>query len=396
MRVALLAPLPPEQTGIADYAAVLKMALEANSVEVITPLAGCGNDPQRAAARVAEFDWSGVDVVHAELGGGRLAEFHALRALRSRYPGLPLSATVHDPERLVWRRASLPWPLSLAQSMPSPWPQAATVLADPLCLYEERQLANSLDALVTLTETGRSCLVRRMRLSVDKVHVIAHGNQVIEPTPLPPLEPLRLLYFGFIYRGKGIEDLLDALALVVRRQPRMLSRVRLTLAGGSAPEMAFEPGGSYLDQLRRRIIEQGLESLVEWRLDLPAEDIATQIKAHHVMVLPYRESKKLRLLGEQRGTSGALSWAAACGRGVITSDARAFAEEVATGNGAIYAQGDVNALVQELQELLEAPQRCLQWAERATQIGHERRWPATAQRFKALFTNLCEGRDHAK
>ena len=28
MRIALLAPLPPEQTGIADYAAVLKASLE--------------------------------------------------------------------------------------------------------------------------------------------------------------------------------------------------------------------------------------------------------------------------------------------------------------------------------------------------------------------------------
>lgn len=395
MRIALLAPLPPEQTGIADYAAVLKAALESVGVEVLTPLAGCGNDPLRAMARVAEFDWTGVDVVHAELGGGRLAEFQALRALRKRFPHLPLSATVHDPERLVWRRASLPWPLSLVRSWPSPWPQAATVLADPLCLYEERHLARNLNALVTLTKTGRNCLVRRMRLPASKVHVIAHGNQAVQPSPLPPLEPLRLLYFGFIYRGKGIEDLLDALALVVRRKPQLLTHVRLTLAGGSAPDMAFEPGGSYLDQLRQRIVEQGLESLIEWRLDLPAEDIAAQIQAHHVMVLPYRESRKLRLLGEQRGTSGALSWAAACGRGVVTSDARAFAEEVATGNGALFPQGDVPALANELERLLEAPERCLQWAERAEQIGRERLWPLTAQRFKALFSSLCEGRDHA-
>lgn len=396
MRIALLAPLPPEQTGIADYAAVLKASLESAGVDVLTPLAGCGNDPLRAMARVAEFDWTGVDVVHAELGGGRLAEFQALRALRKRFPHLPLSATVHDPERLVWRRASLPWPLSLVRSWPSPWPQVATVLADPLCLYEERHLASNLNALVTLTKTGRNCLVRRMRLPASKVHVIAHGNQAVQLSPLPPLEPLRLLYFGFIYRGKGIEDLLDALALVVRRKPQLLPRVSLTLAGGSAPDMAFEPGGSYLDQLRRRIVEQGLESLIEWRLDLPAEDIAAQIQAHHVMVLPYRESRRLRLLGEQRGTSGALSWAAACGRGVVTSDARAFAEEVATGNGAIYPQGDVSVLANELERLLEAPERCLQWAERAEQIGRERLWPLTAQRFKALFSSLCEGRDHAK
>ncbi|MBD9414955.1 glycosyltransferase [Pseudomonas sp. PDM16] len=391
MRVALLAPLPPEQTGIADYAALLRAALEVSGVEVVTPLAGCGNDPERAVGRVQAFDWSTVDLVHAELGGGRLAEFHALRELRTRFPQLPLTATVHDPERLVWRRASLPWPLSLASSLPSPWPQAATVLADPLCLHEERRLAGSLSGLITLTATGRACLIKRMRLDADKVHVIHHGNQELAPAPLPPLAPIRLLYFGFIYRGKGIEDLLDALALVIERQPHAAERLKLTLAGGSAPETAFEPGESYLDQLRRRIVEKGLASLIEWRLDIPATEIAEQIQAHHVMVLPYRESKKLSLLGAQRGTSGALSWAAACGRGAITSDARAFAEEVSTGNGTTFPQGDVQALAARLQDLLEQPQLCQQWAGRAAEIGRERLWSVTAKRFKALFADLCGG-----
>ncbi|WP_252271476.1 glycosyltransferase [Pseudomonas subflava] len=394
MRIALLAPLPPEQTGIADYAVLLRSALQSTGLEVLTPLVGCGNDPERAIVMVDQFDWTGIDLVHAELGGGRLAEFHALRTLRARFPNLPLTATVHDPERLVWRRAALPWPLSLANALGSPWTQMATVLADPLCLYEERELANSLDALITLTATGRDCLARRMRLKESKVHVIQHGNQNIAFKPLPPMEPLRLLYFGFIYRGKGIEDLIDAFAMVIGRVPAMGSRLRLTLAGGSAPEMAFEPGESYLDQLRKRIVEKGLAAQIDWRLDIPAAEIAEEIQAHHVMVLPYRESKKLALLGAQRGTSGALSWAAACGRGVITSDARAFAEEVSTGNGTIFPEGDVRALADRLHELLEQPERCQRWAERATEIARERLWPTTAARFKALFTGLSGGKNH--
>ena len=108
MHIALIAPLAPEKNGIADYAGHLKAALQNLGVEVSTPLAGIGNDPQRAVKQVADTDWKNIDLVHAELGGGRLAEFHALRALRQRFAKLPLSATVHDPERLVWRRASLP------------------------------------------------------------------------------------------------------------------------------------------------------------------------------------------------------------------------------------------------------------------------------------------------
>ena len=231
MHIALLAPLAPEQNGIADYAGHLKAALLSQGVEVSTPLAGIGNDPERALQRVASTDWRGIDLVHAELGGGRLAEFHALRALRERFPTLPLTATVHDPERLVWRRARLPWPLSLASRLPSPLPQMATVLADPLCLYEERQLARSLTRLVTLTQSGNDCLKQRMGLRNEQMVVIAHGNLLIPPAPLPDLNPLKLLYFGFIYRGKGIEDLLEALAMTFMHKPELKQQLTLTREG---------------------------------------------------------------------------------------------------------------------------------------------------------------------
>ncbi|MFJ4143670.1 glycosyltransferase [Pseudomonas sp. NPDC089734] len=390
MRIALLAPLPPEQNGIADYAGHLKHALENLGVQVDTPLQGIGNDPRQAEKRVEDTDWSGIDLVHAELGGGRLAEFQALRALRKRFPDLPLTATVHDPERLVWRREKLPWPLSIASGMRSPLPEIATVLADPLCLHEERQLARSMTRLVTLTRAGGQSLRQRMGLKESQMAVISHGNLAIEPAPLPPLQPLRLLYFGFIYRGKGIEDLLDALARVFVTQPELRSQVRLTLAGGSEPEMAFGPSGSYLDQLRLRIRQLGLSDLIDWQLDLPADQIATVIQAHHVMVLPYRESSKLKILGKLRGTSGALSWATACGRGVITSDARSFAEEVSHGNGMIYPQGDVAALASALSRICTAPDKAIQWAENAMQMGKARVWSQTAERFRDVFRQACE------
>ena len=83
MRVALLSPLPPERTGIADYAAHWMQALRAAGVEVICPLQGQVMPRSLDAARawVAERQWSGVDVVHAELGGGRDGEFFVMSAL---------------------------------------------------------------------------------------------------------------------------------------------------------------------------------------------------------------------------------------------------------------------------------------------------------------------------
>lgn len=384
MRIALLAPLPPEQTGIADYAAHLRSALRERGLEVLTPLEGC-LDLAQQLQRLQAFDWRGVDLVHAELGGGRFAEFQALDYLRRAQPQLPLTATVHDPERLIWRRAKLFFPLTLLERLPHPLPQAAALLADPLTLYEERRLAKSMRRLITLTRLGGDCLRQRMGLKPEQVAVIAHGNLPIAPVALPPLQPLRLLYFGFIYRGKGIEDLLQALAHTLAAHPQCRGQVRLTLAGGTAPEMTFDPAGNYLDGLRQLIATLHLGDVVDWQLDLPSADIPHTIQAHHVMVLPYRESKKLGFLGQMRGTSGALSWANACGRGVITSNARAFAEEVAGGNGITYQQGDIASLSDALSRLVLDPQQARQWADHAADIGRQRQWASTAQRFAELF-----------
>lgn len=387
MRIALLSPLPPEQTGIADYAEHFRSALTALGVEVLTPLRGI--NPAERQSQLARFDWSQVQLVHAELGGGRLAEFEALDWLRQNQPKLPLTATVHDPERLVWRRARQPWPLSWLERLPRPFPQISALLADPLTLFEERRLTRHLRRAVTLTQTGAHCLSARMGLALGQAVTIAHGNLSFEPAALAPLDPLRLLYFGFIYRGKGIEDFLSALAQVFQRHPALRGHLRLTLAGGTAPEMAFGPAGNYLDELRALARQLNLPDCLDWLLDLPAESIAATIQAHHVMVLPYRESKKLGLLGAMRGTSGALSWANACGRGVITSNARAFAEEVSSGNGSTFEQGDIGALADAIEALALHPERAAEWAERATAIGLERRWPNVAARFLDVFQSVC-------
>ena len=274
MRIALLAPLPPEKNGIADYANHFRTALEHLGVTVLTPLTGVASNSEAIKQAIAAFDWQSVDLVHAELGGGRLGEFLALRELRKTYPALPLTATVHDPERIVWRREQLPFPLNLLDRLPSPLPQAAVVLADPLTLREERQVAKGLTRLITLTRLGAQCLSQRMQLPSGKVAVINHANLAIPPVPLPPLDTLHLLYFGFIYRGKGIEDLLQALAAVFEQAPELRDRVRLTLAGGTAAEMAFGAGSNYLEQLNSQIADLGLTDAIDWRLNLPADDIA--------------------------------------------------------------------------------------------------------------------------
>ncbi len=406
MRIALFSPLPPEQNGIADYADSFRQALQKTGVQVDVPLQGFLTESiDRLYAQMARMDWNQYDVVHAELGGGRQGEFLALQWLAGRYPDLPLTATIHDPERMIWKPPD--WPRWLVRS---PFYQAMVLLANPLTLAKERWLAKRLARMVALTSMGARCLQQRMAVPIEKVAVIPHGNHVVPAEPLPPLplgsslsdeqlhrDPvernqgfpnvLKILYFGFIYRGKGIEDLIDAIALLQHKHPDAANRIALTLAGGTQPALAFERGGHYLDELKGRSAQLGSISVL-WQPDVPVTEIPRLIQAHHVLVLPYRESAKLGWLGRLCGTSGVLSWAAACGRGVISSNARAFAEEVSYGNGAVYQQGDVRALADELALLLRSPQLIVERAGCAAKLGQDRNWENIAAHFTALYREL--------
>lgn len=389
MRLALLSPLPPEQSGLADYAAHFRASLNQAGVDVLTPLAGQRPIDSLSAARawVAERDWRRVDVVHAELGPGRRSEFLILSALAA-LPNRPaLSATVHEPDRLIWEPINALWgAVKGVHAIPGPAKSALAVLLEPATLVAERKLARQLDGLVAMTQTGAGRLVKTMKMPADQVSVIAHGAPASPHQPLPEQDPVRLLYFGFINGGKGIEDLIDAVGRVRAQQPpeRTIS-LRLTIAGGMAPDGGLSAREQYLSQLRARVERRGLSPFVDWELDVDERDIPDLARRHHLVVQPYREAASLSPFGQRLGISGALTWAIACGRGALTTDARAFAEEVSHGNGSAYRQGDVGALVTLLDGLLAKPEILDQWAKRATALAQERAWPMTGQRFVGHF-----------
>jgi hypothetical protein len=114
-------------------------------------------------------------------------------------------------------------------------------------------------------------------------------------------------------------------------------------------------------------------------------DVPDLISRHHLLVLPHHQPRTPNLIGQLRGTSRMLAWCLACGRGAITSDAQAFAEEVSHGNGVAYKHGDVTALAALIQSVLDEPDVVRQWAARAVTLAQERGWAMTGQRFVGHF-----------
>ena len=136
-------PLPPEQSGIADYAESFRSAREAADVNVTLPFRG----QQLAMAR---------DMIEHQMGQVEWLSY---------CPQLPLTATVHDPERLIWKPPHMSaWMSHLLRQLY----QAVVLLLDP-ALARERRLASRLSKLVTLTSMGAHCPQQRMRLTEERV-----------------------------------------------------------------------------------------------------------------------------------------------------------------------------------------------------------------------------------
>jgi glycosyltransferase involved in cell wall biosynthesis len=151
--------------------------------------------------------------------------------------------------------------------------------------------------------------------------VVPHGIFVGDSAPLP--QTPSILFFGRISYYKGLDLLLDAMAVVWERVPE----ATLTVAGDGeiAPHPALgDP---------RVTLRQG---------HLPDSEVPGLIEAATVLALPYRQASQ----------SGVGSLAKAHGRAMIVSEVGGLPELVADGSGLLAKPEDPASLAARLIEIL--------------------------------------------
>ena len=102
-------------------------------------------------------------------------------------------------------------------------------------------------------------------------------------------DDLLLCYFGFLNASKGGEELMEATArLVDGGLP-----AHLLMIGGNVG--ASDPtNAAYLDHVRQRIAELGLQQHVHWTGFVVADEVSAAFAASDVAVLPYRDGASFR------------------------------------------------------------------------------------------------------
>ncbi len=157
-------------------------------------------------------------------------------------------------------------------------------------------------------------------------------TETFRPCP-PQANGFHVGFVGRLVPEKGVDTLLEALALLLHREPTM--HVTATLVGAGPEE----------EKLREQVVRLHLEEQVSFAGPMPPEDVALRLCKFSALVLPSRTTPVWK---EQLGR--VLLEAMAAGVPVIGSDSGAI-PEVIDDAGLVFPEGDAAALADCLAKL---------------------------------------------
>ena len=169
---------------------------------------------------------------------------------------------------------------------------------------------------------------------------------------------MRLLTWGLLGPGKGIEWAIDAMAMLddVRPRPAYL------VAGATHPKVRARDGEAYREMLVRRSWRTGAARAVSFDdsyRDLPA--LTRLIGASDLVILPYDSDDQV--------TSGVLVDAVASGRPVIATAFPHAVELLGGGAGVVVPQRDAAAIADVVRGVVDHPEHLAADGRRVPAVG---------------------------
>jgi glycosyltransferase involved in cell wall biosynthesis len=233
---------------------------------------------------------------------------------------------------------------------------------------------------VTMTESARRRLVDLYDVDPEKVTTIAHGATVPHTLELPKSRVPMFLTWGLLGPGKGIEWVIDALAIL----NRLGVNAHYVIAGRTHPKVLEHSGESYRNMLAARAAKQGVGSMVSFDSSYRTLPSLLDLVARATcVVLPYDSDDQI--------TSGVLVDAVAAGRPVIATGFPHAVELLSNGAGRLVPHRDVDALACEMHRIATRPEHVEQLARAAAGLAPIHNWSHIAGEYLALASSITEG-----
>jgi polysaccharide biosynthesis protein PslF len=369
----MLSTYPPNACGLAMFSAALERALRSIGLDVQMVQVSDGLDESDHRRRVAGvlINGSPPSVRHAGylLSRADVAVVHHEFGLYGGQDG--------DEMLDVLRLVDSPVITVLHAVPSSPSAGQRRVLEDA---------SRHSSRVVVLTVCARERLLANYRVDPCSVVTIPHGAIVAtQPlgglTALHPSQP-QLLSWGLIRPGKGIEQVIDAVATLNDAGVRL----HYTVAGMTHPKVAAVNGEAYRNSLTRRAQDAGVRDLV--RLDPKyrgPDHLALFLSTSSVIVMPYAST--------DQATSGVLVDSIAAGRPVIATAFPHAVELLSDGAGILVDHGDQAGLVAAIQAATSDPVLHDSMAAAARRLAPLHSWETISQRYADLAARVvCERR----
>lgn len=241
------------------------------------------------------------------------------------------------------------------------------------------ELAELCVAVVTMTRTARQRLIDHYSVDVGKIRVIPHGavDNRVSRSPRDDGAPPRILTWGLLGEGKGIEWAIEAMALLRDLRPAP----RYSVVGQTHPRVLEQRGERYRDALVSRTREFAVGDSVHFDARYLGEpELRTMIQLADVVLLPYDSKDQV--------TSGVLIEAIAAGKPVVSTDFPHARELLSTGAGLLVARQDPGAIAAALRRVLTEPGRIAAMAVEASRLAPQLLWPAVAAQYRQIAVDV--------
>lgn len=255
-----------------------------------------------------------------------------------------------------------------------------TVLSSPTPHQRQvlLEVCHRASAIVVMTAHARDRLAQVFGVEGERVHVIPHGVATMASSARPQGRAKRILTWGLISPGKGIEWGIRAMNLLRDLGPH----VQYLVAGQTHPKVLARVGESYRTMLAGLVTELDLERQV--RLEgryLGADELASILAGTDVVLLPYDSRDQV--------TSGVLAEAVAAGIPVVATGFPHASELLANGAGIIVNHEDPDSMAQALRIILTADTVADAMRESAVLSAANTSWAAVAEQYRAIAATLA-------
>lgn len=256
---------------------------------------------------------------------------------------------------------------------------AHTVLTDPTDHQRHvlRALCERAQAIVVMTEVGRHRLNSLYAARPGSVHVVPHGAAVGGADRPASTGRRRMLTWGLLGPGKGVEWAIDAFASIASD----FRDVDYLVAGSTHPNVLARDGDVYRQSLIERAQRWGIGDRVffdDAYRDVSA--LSALIASSDVVVLPYDSVDQV--------TSGVLVDAVAGGRPVISTAFAHAVELLSSGAGITVPQRDAPALATAMADVLGTPSLARRMEAESRRLAGELSWDSVARRYMELVQSL--------